>query len=201
VVGGVLHTDCAVRWDLARVYPRQGRGEQCTSADAAGFPIAPLLFNADEVAAAAAAGGDLGHAIRLVLPNARIAAGTYVHPASHAGAPSGPAASVPYGARLRLRGDFDINAYNPAAQVLLRTMKRYGLLLSDGGTIALTGESDRYTTATWAALGIHAGVLSDGEPAPEVTDFEVVETGPRFALTYHCVRTPADFLFIDGHDW
>jgi hypothetical protein len=35
-------------WDLNRVYPPSGRGDQCTSGDAAGFPIAPLLFNADE---------------------------------------------------------------------------------------------------------------------------------------------------------
>ena len=35
----------------ARTYTTAGRGLQCTSADAAGFPIAPLLFTADEVAA------------------------------------------------------------------------------------------------------------------------------------------------------
>lgn len=201
VSGGRLQSDCAVRWDLSRVYPRQGRGEQCTSADAAGFPMAPLLFNADEVAAAMAANGDIGHAIRFILPNARMAAHTYVHPATHAGAPSGPAGTVPYGARLRLKAGFDMSGYNAAARVLLRTMQRYGIVLADGGNIALTGESDRYTTTKWADLGITSLVFVSGNPAPKVTDFEVVDTGPRHALTYDCVRTPEDFTFIDGYDY
>jgi serine/threonine-protein kinase len=201
VAGGTLQSACALKWDLARAYPRHGRGEQCTSADAAGFPIAPLLFNADEVAAAVASGGDLGHAIRFILPNARMAAQAYVHPATHAGAPSGPAASVPYGARLRLKAGFDLGGYNPAAQVLLRTMQRYGMVLSDGGDIALTGESDRYTTKKWAELGITSLVFVTGTPAPKVADFEVVETGPRLPRTNDCVRTPDDFLFIDGYDY
>ena len=80
------------------------RGDQCTSADAAGLPIAPLLFSADEVAA-----GSIDHAIRFILPNSRIRAGVFVHPASHAGAPVGrPPRTVPYGARLRLRADYPV---------------------------------------------------------------------------------------------
>ncbi len=200
-VGGTLRSDCALRWDLRRTYPRQGRGDQCTSTDAAGFPVAPLLFNADEVAAAIPAEGDLGHAIRFILPNARMAARTYVHPATHAGAPSGPSGSLPYGSRLRLKASFDMSRYGPAARVLLRTMQRYGIVLSDGGSIALTGESDRYTTAKWAGLGITPQVFVTGNPAPRVADFEVVETGARHALTYDCARTPEDFLFIDGYDY
>jgi hypothetical protein len=45
----VSATELAI-WDLSRVYPPSGQGDQCTSADAAGFPIAPLLFTADELA-------------------------------------------------------------------------------------------------------------------------------------------------------
>lgn len=202
VTATAVETECAVRWDLGRRYPRNGRGEQCTSADAAGFPIAPLLFNADEVAAAMATGGDLGHAIRFVLPNQRIADDRYVHPATHGTlATSGPDASVPYGVRMRLRADFDLSGYDAAAKVLLRTMQRYGLVLADGGNIALTGESDRYTTAKWAALGIDERVFVDGTPSPRVTDFEVVETGPRHVVTYDCVRNPDDFLFVDGYEY
>ncbi|WP_291185306.1 hypothetical protein [Dokdonella sp.] len=197
-----IDTECALRWDLTKRYPRNGRGEQCTSADAAGFPIAPLLFNADEVAAAMAVEGDIGHAIRFILPNARIADDRYVHPATHGTrVTSGPQTSVPYGVRMRLRADFDTSGYNAAAKVLLRTMQRYGIVLADGGNIALTGESDRYTTAKWAALGIDEQVFVDGTPAPRVTDFEVVETGPRHVVTYDCVRNPEDFLFIDGYDY
>ena len=201
LAGGSLQSACALRWDLPRQYPRSGRGEQCTSTDAAGFPVAALLFNADEVAEAMPGHGDIGHAIRFILPNARMAAGTYVHPATHAGGPSGPAATVPYGVRMRLKADFDISRYDAAAQVLLRTMQRYGLVLADGGNIALTGEADRFTTAKWADLGIDEHVFVHGTPSPQVTDFEIVDTGPRIALTYDCVRTPDDFLFIDGYDF
>ena len=200
--GSGLHSICALRWDLTKRYPRSGRGEQCTSADAAGFPVAALLFNADEVAAAIPSNGDIGHAIRFVLPNARIANDRYVHPATHGTlVTSGPDASVPYGVRMRLKAGFNMSQYNPAAKVLLRTMQRYGIVLSDGGNIALTGEDDRFTTAKWADLGIDEHVFVEGTPSPQVTDFEVVETGPRHVVTYSCVRNPDDFIFIDGHDY
>ena len=65
----MLYADFVAVWDLNRVYPPSGRGDQCTSADAAGFPIAPLLFNADELAT-----GSINHAIRFILPNPRIRA-------------------------------------------------------------------------------------------------------------------------------
>lgn len=217
LVAGRLDAMCLAVWDLATVYPSQGRGEHCTSADAAGFPIAPLLPNADGVAAAVAQpDGDLGHAIRFILPNARMASDTslggvsgrfYVRPASHAGGPSGPAASVPYGARLRLRADFDMAGYNDAARVILRTMQRYGIVLADGGNIALTFESDRHTTAKWAALGITPQVFwngSAGDRRPvKVSDFAVIDTGPRIPETYNCVRapiTPGQGIFNDGFE-
>ena len=46
-----LQSQCMVTWKLDQVYPASGRGEHCTSTDAAGFPEAPLLFNADVVQA------------------------------------------------------------------------------------------------------------------------------------------------------
>jgi len=130
-ISGQLESGCVIIWDLNKVYPPQGRGEQCTSADAAGFPMAPLLFNADEVFAAIP-NGDLGHAIRFILPNPSMAANVYVHPASHAGGPSGSSNKIPYGSRLRLHGNYNISGYSPAGQAVLRTMKRYGIVLSDG---------------------------------------------------------------------
>ncbi len=204
-VGNNIQATCAVKWDLTKRYPSNGRGEQCTSVDAAGFPVAPLLFNADEVKAAVSTNGDIGHAIRFVLPNAYIAAASYVHPASHGTKPpngaTGPATSVPYGARLRLRANFDMSRYNAAAKVLLRTMQRYGIVLADAGNIALTGEDDRFTTAKWADLDIDSHVFMNGNPSPKVTDFEVIEAGPRHTVTYDCVRNPDDFLFTDGYDY
>ncbi len=197
-----LQAQCLAVWKLDRVYQASNRGEHCTSADAAGFPIAPLLFNADEVyAAMQISNGDLGHAIRFILPNARMASNNpapnttrripvYVRPASHAGGPSGPVGTVPYGSRLRLRSTFPVHLYNPAAQVILRTMQRYGIVLADGGNIALTAESDLYTTRKWSELNIDSRVFDQSVQSNPVlaTDFAVVDTGARIIETYDCVR-------------
>lgn len=213
--GGVLNARCLAVWNLSTVYPPPGRGEHCTSADAAGFPIAPLLVNADGVAAAVSdPDADLGHAIRFVLPNARMASDVslggvggrlYVRPASHAGAPSGPVGSVPYGVRMRLKADFNMSGYNPAAQVILRTMQRYGIVLSDGGNIALTFESDRHTSTSWSELGIGSHVFwngANGSTPVLVSHFEIIDTGPRIAETYQCQRTAIDpFDRIFFHDF
>jgi serine/threonine-protein kinase len=197
---GELAAQCLVIWKLERVYPPEGRGDHCTSADAAGFPIAPLLFNADEVhAAMQVADGDLGHAIRFILPNARMAStvvdgdryGQYVRPATHAGGPSGPESAIPYGSRLRLKAGFPVHLYPPGAQVVLRTMQRYGIVLSDGGNIALTAEDDHYTDHTWDEVGITPQTFFQAVPSEPVQpgDFEVIDTGPRILETWDCVRT------------
>jgi len=216
IINGQINALCLAVWNLNRVYPGEGRGEHCTSADAAGFPIAALAPNPDDVAAAAMVAGDLGHAIRFILPNARMASDVtlggvqgrlYVRPATHAGGPSGPADSVPYGVRMRLRNDFNFAGYNAAAQVILRTMQRYGIVLADGGNIALTFTSDRHSTASWASLGITPQIFwngSIGNRTPVlVSDFAIIDTGPRIGETYDCVRTPeapGGLIFRNGFE-
>jgi len=143
ITGGTFYGGCLAAWDMTRVYGQAGRGEQCTSADAAGFPIAPLLFSADEVNA-----GEIKHAIRFILPNARMRASAYAHPGTHAGGPSGPASAPVYGGRWRLKASFDMSKLpNDAARTVARAMQKYGMALADGGNIALTAQSDRFTTA------------------------------------------------------
>jgi hypothetical protein len=166
-------------WDLSRVYPPSGRGDQCTSADAAGFPIAPLLFNADEIAS-----GSINHAIRFILPNPRIRAGVFVHPATHAGGPRGPESAPPYGAHFRLKASYDISKLSPSAQVVARAMQKYGMYLSDGGNIALTAQNDADTSAKYADVDFGPHDLQ----ALKVTDFEVVDSGTPIRLTNDCVR-------------
>jgi len=169
-------------WDLTKAYPPNLRGDQCTSADAAGFPIAGLLPTADEVAA-----GAVNHSLRFILPNAYMKMGVYVHPASHAGGPSSTNANAPpYGVRLRLNASFDGSSYTPGAQIILAAMKKYGMLLSDGGNIALTFADDRTTTAKWASEGITAQTFN----SIGVNNFEVVAFGPDITLTDNCVRNP-----------
>jgi len=182
ISGSTYEGGCLAVWDLGRVYPPQGRGEQCTSADAAGLPIAPLLFDADEVAA-----GEIKHAIRFILPNDRIRNATYVRPATHATrAASGDVRAPPYGARLRLRADYPVDSLPTAgAKVVARALQKYGMILADAGTIALTAQSDRFTQAKWDGL---LGPLDLRTIQP--SDFELVEVGQRFTWTGDCVRTP-----------
>jgi len=169
-------------WDLAKQYPPTLRGEQCTSADAAGFPIAALTPTADEVAS-----GAVNHAVRFVLPNAKMKEAVYVHPATHAGGPeSADPDAPPYGVRFRLRPDFDESSYSDSQKVILKALKTHGMLLSDGGEIALTFADDRTSTAKWANLGIDAQSFS----AITVDQFEVVDLGPEVQVTYDCVRNP-----------
>jgi hypothetical protein len=168
-----------VVWDLNRVYPPSGRGDQCTSADAAGFPIAPLLFNADELAA-----GHIDHALRFILPNNRIRAGVFIRPASHAGGPKGPSDAPPYGVHLRLKSSYDIHRLKPAARVVASAMQTYGIFLADGGNVALTAQNDTDTRAKYAAVGFDANDLA----SLNVTDFEVLKEGPAIPLTYDCMR-------------
>jgi hypothetical protein len=169
-------------WDLDKQYPDTLRGEQCTSADAAGLPIAALLPTADQVAS-----GDIGHALRFILPNGHMKAETYVHPATHAGSPSSSEANAPaYGVRVRLRADFDETAYSKGGKVVLQAMKKYGMILSDGGEIAVTFADDKYSTAKWADLGVESHTFA----SLKVADFEVVELGDEIARTNDCKRNP-----------
>jgi len=166
-------------WDLNRVYPPSGRGEQCTSADSAGLPIAPLLFNADEIAA-----GSINHALRFALPNDRIRAHVFVPPATHAGSPKGPELAPPIGARFRLKPSFDMSQLTPAGKVVARALQKYGMYLADGGNIALTAQSDQDTNTKYADVGFNSHSLF----SIQVSDFEVMQMPPPISLTYDCVR-------------
>lgn len=178
--GDTFRGGCLAVWDMSRVYGPEGRGQQCTSADAAGYPIAPLLFSADEVAA-----GEVAHAIRFILPNSAIRADEYVSPATHStGAASGGPNAPPYGAHLRLRADYPLEALpSEGARVVARALQTYGMFLADGGNVALTGRSDRFTAAKWDGL-LGSRDLEDIQPA----DFELMPMGTPIPLTYDCER-------------
>lgn len=180
-------------WDLTKQYGDVLRGDQCTSADAAGLPIAALLPTADEVAA-----GEIPHALRFILPNPRMkkgntANGVFVRPATHAGGPSNTTNpdAPPYGVRLRLKASFDENAAfpnSPGARVVARALKKYGMILSDGGNIPLTFADDRLSTNKWANPNIN--ITSQTLSNMPVTLFDVVDLGPEIVNTFNCVRAP-----------
>jgi hypothetical protein len=168
---------CLAVWSTGASYSTTLRGDQCTSADAAGFPIAPLLFTADEVKA-----GHIDHAIRFILPNNRVKRG-YVRPATHGTSTTGISTAPSYGVHLRLRADYPIANLPPGAQVVARAMQKYGMYHADGGNIALTAQSDRHTAAKWSGL-----LGSTDLAALKVTDFEVIDHGAAITLTGDCNR-------------
>ena len=97
-----------------------------TSADAAGLPILPGLVRYDEVAS-----GEITHAIRFTAPDTRRA---FVWPARHYASSLTELRYPPMGQRFRLKAGFDESGFSPDVQVILRAMKRYGLILADNGS-------------------------------------------------------------------
>jgi len=113
----------SARYDL---HSHALRPDTWTSADAAGLPILPGLVRYDEVAS-----GEINHAIRFTVPETR---NTYLWPARHYASDLTGAQYPPMGQRFRLKANFDLSSFAPEVQVILRAMKKYGIILADNGS-------------------------------------------------------------------
>ena len=102
------------------------RPEGWTSADAAGLPILPLLARYPEVHA-----GQIDHALRVTVERTQRG---YIHPATHFASDSSEPNLPPMGLRLRLEAGFSLAGYHGQALVVLRALKRYGLIVADNGS-------------------------------------------------------------------
>lgn len=98
-----------------------------TSADAAGLPIFPGLVRYDEVFEQ----GAVNHALRFTVQTSRRA---YVSPARHWASSDTNPNLPPMGMRVRLKAAFDISGFSPAMQVILRALKKHGMLVADNGS-------------------------------------------------------------------
>ena len=98
-----------------------------TSADAAGLPIFPGLVRYDEVFEQQ----EIKHAIRFT---AQITREAYVAPARHWASTNLSVDRPPMGMRVRLKASVDISTFSPAMQVILRALKKYGMILADNGS-------------------------------------------------------------------
>lgn len=136
------------------------RPETWTSADAAGLPIFAGLVRYEETVK-----GVIDHSIRFTLPSAKVKP-AYIHPARHKVNSSGGQYSLPFGAKLRLKAGFDISGYSSRNQVILKAMKKYGLILADiGSNLYISGAPDeRWNNDELRQLGQLKG-----------SDFEVVK--------------------------
>lgn len=97
-----------------------------TSADAAGLPILAGLVRHDEVAA-----GRIDHALRFTAPRT---ARRYIYPARHSAGLAGQANLPPMGLRVRLKRSVSEEGFGPQARVIVRALKRYGMILADNGS-------------------------------------------------------------------
>ncbi len=106
-----------------------------TSADAAGLPILPGLVRYDEVAA-----GEIRHAIRFTVPQTQRA---FVWPGRHYASSLTDVKYPPMGQRFRLKASFDISPFPADVQVILKALKKYGMMLCDNGSAwYISGEPD-----------------------------------------------------------
>lgn len=205
-----LFTNCSIAWDMTRdvwgappaagsmlppVSSRNwGIGRDCTGPDAAGFPIAPLLITIGDVMR-----GRVEHPIRFALPNGRMQRAAamgqpgpvYVWPATHAGGPTANDPNAPiYGSRWRLRAGFDpasrgLDPSNPVVRAVVYGLQHYGMLLADGGEIALMAEDSTGCSASWDSLwGPRGSRVLDGI---RPSDFEIIDTGGT-ENGYDCAR-------------
>jgi hypothetical protein len=97
-----------------------------TSADAAGLPILPGLARYDEVKR-----GHIDHALRFTAERTRRA---FVWPARHFASDSNDPNLPAMGERLRLKRGYDISRFPRQARIVLRALKRYGMILADNGS-------------------------------------------------------------------
>ena len=149
----IVDRDACRLWELYSAYPHSGgtswtagsgatwdlssnamRPLGWTSGDAAGLPILPGLVRYDEVAS-----GEIDHVIRFTAPRT---ANAYVWPASHK-AGSGGSADPPMGAWFRLKAGYDISGFSAQNQVILRALKKHGMVLADNGSsLFMSGAPD-----------------------------------------------------------
>jgi hypothetical protein len=97
-----------------------------TSADAAGLPILPGLARWSDVKK-----GEIDHALRFTVSRSRR---HYIYPARHFASDLTDPDLPSMGQRLRLKAGFDISGFPRQAKIVLRALKRYGMIVADNGS-------------------------------------------------------------------
>lgn len=176
---GNFRGGCLAVWETQSDPGPTGRGESCTSADAAGLPITPLLVIPEEIAA-----GTIRHALRFILPNHAVARDVYVRPGTHNPLTSGnwgdPATGPvgteppPYGVRLRLRADFDTSGMTRGARIMAEALKTYGMFHADGGAVTFIASNASGAAFAWNDDEVDLGPNDLRNAGLSWTDFEVV---------------------------
>jgi len=144
----ILDADSCRLWELYHCYPNTSGGwdifgsstfdlnsnalrpADWTSADAAGFPILPLLLLESE-----ASSGEIRHALRFTIDSSSIR-NQYVWPARHLTSNGTLSANLPpMGQLFRIKASYQIpSSYGAQSRAILQALKTYGMYIADGGS-------------------------------------------------------------------
>ena len=110
--------------------------------------------------------GAIHHAIRLTIPQTQQ---DYVWPARHYASNLTDPKYPPMGTRFRLRANFDISSFSATNQIILKALKKYGMMVADNGSAwYISGAPD----SRWNDDDLHnLGQLTGA-------DFEAVDVSP-----------------------
>ena len=153
---GAYHGYSGAVWDVTSTIQRP---LHWTSSDAAGLQVVPGLLKYEEVAA-----GEIKHALRFTLQHTR---NVFVPPARHSAGLS-DTGLAPMGMRVRLKASVNLSGLGPQSQVIVRALKKYGMILADNGSnYFFSGTND----PRWNDDDLN------GLKALKGSDFEVIEYG------------------------
>jgi hypothetical protein len=110
------------------------------------------------------AAGHIRHALRFTAPQTRDA---FIYPARHEASSLTATRYPPMGLRVRLKSSVKIKSYPRQARIVLKALKRYGMILADNGSAwYVTGAPD----PRWDDDALHSlhGITG--------ADLEVVDT-------------------------
>ncbi len=197
-----VDTDNCVLYELYRAFPQSSswnadagaifdlksnalRPATWTSADAAGLPIVPGLVTYEEVQS-----GEIRHAIRFTVPQTRR---EYVWPARHYASSLTGTQYPRMGERFRLKASFNVSTYPSDVQVILRAMKKYGIILADNGSAwFISGKPDpRWNDDNLHTLG---QLLGTNFEAVDATALRISEdSGEAIQSSYEGDTAPRPF--------
>jgi hypothetical protein len=166
--GGTISYQFARRWDLG------GPGflkPTVVSARGSGLPLFAGVIVPQEVRA-----GQIDHALAIALPGP--AQRNYVQPASRTDG-DGPSASLPEGARIRLRSSFQLRRVpagaNPrAAEAIVAALKRYGAIVVDRARVPTLFAQQNFN---WTAPADGSPVATTAAPTAVVAPNAASPTG------------------------
>lgn len=167
-MGDCIGVRAAVTYDL-------GNTPVCTeglkSDEPSGLPIFPFLVRYEEIEKE-----EVNHALRLVVARTQK---KFIYPAQRYKTENDDPNIPPLGLRLRLKKDFNISKFPKCDQVILKALKKYGMIVSGGGSgFTISGAPDkRWNEDDLASLTyvkakdfeVVESVYSDGSPVIPVS--------------------------------